>query len=482
MLSQLPQNLVRRAEFAADPEIRKLAYNSRQAEPGTLFFAIRGLRADGHQFVPEALQRGAVAVVSENACPEGFALPWIEVQSIRRVMAVVADRFFESPSRELPLVGITGTNGKTTTAYLVHAMASRRGPSLMVGTIQTVIGGQALEAKLTTPESVDIQELLREAVSQGCSSGVFEVSSHALAFDRVYGCRFPVAVFTNLSQDHLDFHADLEEYFQAKARLFDRSYNEALEAAIVNGDDPFGRRLALSCRGRVSYGLGEGNDLRPLKLEADHDGIRMRVSWFGSTLELESPLVGRHNVYNLLAAAGASHFLGMGTGEIAEGAAGLKVVPGRFEKVELGLPFTVVIDYAHTPDALENVLRLARQVARGRLICVFGCGGDRDRAKRPLMGTIAARLADWVVVTSDNPRTEDPEAIVADIIAGLPRGFRAAEVVVDRREAIRRALELARPDDLVLLAGKGHETYQDIGGQRIPFDERVVLREVACCR
>ncbi len=481
MLSQLPQSLVRRADFAADPEIRRLAYDSRQTEAGSLFFAIEGLRADGHQFIPEALRRGAVAVVSEKPTPAGFGRPWVEVRSVRRAMALAADRFFGSPSRELTLAGITGTNGKTTTAYLVHAMASRQGPSLMVGTIQTAIGEQVSAATLTTPESVDVQALLREAVLRGCRSGVFEVSSHALAFDRVYGCRFPVAVFTNLSQDHLDFHSTLEEYFQAKARLFDPGYNEALAAAVVNGDDPFGRRLAAGLSNAVTYGVGANNELHPLKLESDHRGIRMTVSWFGSTLDLESPLVGRHNVYNLLAAAGACHFLGLETGQIAEGAAALKVVPGRFEKVELGLPFTVVIDYAHTPDALENVLRLAREVTQGRLICLFGCGGDRDRAKRPLMGGIAARLADLVVVTSDNPRTEDPQVIVNDIVAGLPSGS-PAEIIVDRRAAIRRAVELARPGDLVLLAGKGHETYQDIGGRKLPFDERTVLKEVVCCR
>lgn len=480
MLSQIPHSLVCRADFGADPEIRKLDYDSRQVGCGSLFFAIRGTRTDGHRFLPDAVSRGAAAVMSEQSVPAGFGLPWIQVTSIRKAMATCSDRFFGCPSRSLRLAGITGTNGKTTTAYLVHAIGGLRGPCLMMGTVQTVIGNDALDSKLTTPESVDIHGVLRAAADRGCALGVMEVSSHALAFDRVYGCRFPVAVFTNLTQDHLDFHPDLESYFQSKARLFDPAYNPDVAACIVNGDDPWGKRLLETAPGAISYGLGPDCAIHPRQLESDHRGIRMSAAFFGSQLDLESPMVGRHNVYNLLAAAGAAHGLGLAAPEIQEGIARLSVVPGRFEKVELDLPFTVVIDYAHSPDALENVLRLAREVTRNRLICLFGCGGDRDRAKRPQMGAIAVRAADLVVITSDNPRTEDPAEIVADIELGLPEVRNHVETVIDRRQAIRRALELARPGDLVVLAGKGHETYQEINGQRFPFDEREIVREAAC--
>jgi UDP-N-acetylmuramoyl-L-alanyl-D-glutamate--2,6-diaminopimelate ligase len=457
-----------------------LTYDSRTSDDGSLFFAVRGLRADGHRFIDEALSRGAVVVASEQAVDQLSGGCRIQVREIRHFMAHCADVFFGHPSRGLRLAGITGTNGKTTTAHLMHAVLSRTDKALMLGTVQTVIGTEAYPSILTTPEAVDIQALLRRGVEAGCRYGVLEVSSHALLLQRARACHLPVALFTNLTQDHLDFHGSLEEYFAAKRLLFAPSYNPGLEHSVVNGDDPWGRRLLETQSGAVSYGLDSRNQVHAVDHSSSIEGTRLRVRFFDRTLELESPLAGRHNVYNLLAAATASALLGAPDTAIQEGIRETRVVPGRFEKVEIDRPFTVVIDYAHTPDALENVLNLAREVTRGRLICVFGCGGDRDRVKRPRMGEIAARLSDQALITSDNPRTEDPAGIVADIRAGVPAAIRHVETIVDRRDAIRRSLQLAAPGDLVLLTGKGHETYQDIGGRKIPFDERRIVREELC--
>jgi UDP-N-acetylmuramoyl-L-alanyl-D-glutamate--2,6-diaminopimelate ligase len=480
LLGEVPADLVRNVRFETDPEIRDLAYDSRRTEEGALFFAVAGLRSDGHLFIDEALSRGAVAVASERPIEQLSGGCRIQVRSIRRFMADCADAFFGRPSRSLRLAGITGTNGKTTTAHLMHAILSRDDKALMLGTVQTRIGTDIHPSTLTTPEAVDIQSLLRRGVEAGCRYGVLEVSSHALLLQRARACRFPVALFTNLTQDHLDFHGSLEDYFAAKKLLFTPAYNSGLEHAVVNGDDPWGRRLLEMLPEAFSYGLDKGNRVRVVDYSSSVDGIRMRIRFFDRTLELESPLAGRHNVYNLLAAATASSLLGAPDGAIRDGVRATAVVPGRFEKVDIDRPFAVVIDYAHTPDALENVLRLAREVTQHRLICVFGCGGDRDRAKRPRMGEIAARLCDLALITSDNPRTEDPEKIVADIRAGVPGEARNVETIVDRRGAIRRALQLAAPGDLVLLAGKGHETYQSIGGRRIAFDERRIVMEELC--
>lgn len=468
-------------DFGDNPEIRDIAYDSRQIKEESLFFAIRGLAADGNEFVAHAVENGAVAIVSEAGRIPGVSVPWVQVRNVRRVMAICSDHFFGRPSSTIRLAGVTGTNGKTTTAYLIHAACSSEAPTLLIGTIQTRIGESGVDSRLTTPESVDIQRLLGKASDHGCRYGAVEVSSHALVFHRVFACRFPVAVFTNLTQDHLDFHQTIENYFEAKSLLFDRSFNPALEHSVINGDDPFGCRLLSTAPGPVGYGLQSGNRIRPLKLESSIDGIRLQATFFeDERIEIESALVGSHNVFNIMAAAAAAYLLGVPKPGIQEGIGGLQAVPGRFEKVALDLPFSVVIDYAHTPDALENVLRLAREVTRGRVISVFGCGGDRDRSKRPQMGAISARLADLTIITSDNPRTEDPGRIVREIESGIHEKENRVISIVDRREAIARALSLARPKDLVLLAGKGHETYQEVGKQRFPFDERTIVKEAAC--
>jgi UDP-N-acetylmuramoyl-L-alanyl-D-glutamate--2,6-diaminopimelate ligase len=396
-------------------------------------------------------------------------------------MARCANLFYGNPSRELDLVGITGTNGKTTTAHLVHSVLNQQAPSLRMGTLSTAIGDRELEAEMTTPEAVDIQKTLHRAVKKGCQFGVMEVSSHALEFQRVFECHFPVAVFTNLSRDHLDFHKDLESYFNSKTMLFRQDHNPGLRFAVVNSDDPFSKRLVPSpCASVVSFGLARPSDVHLLRSEQTRAGIHLEIDLLGDTLSLESQLIGKHNLYNILAAATACRLLEITPETIQAGLARLKKVPGRFERVDVEAPFSVIIDFAHTPDALENVLNLAAETAQGRVICVFGCGGDRDRSKRPLMGEVVIRKADFAVITSDNPRSEVPLEIIKEIQAGIPPQAINFEVIPDRPEAIRYALQLARSGDLVLLAGKGHETYQEIRGRRIPFDEREIVREALC--
>ncbi|UCF38385.1 MAG: UDP-N-acetylmuramoyl-L-alanyl-D-glutamate--2,6-diaminopimelate ligase [Acidobacteriota bacterium] len=481
LLSELPTGQLVDLKANSDLEISSLAYDSRQVESGSLFFAIEGHAFDGHAFIDQALANGAVAVVSERPSPVEFERQWVQVRSIRQVMALGADRFMGSPSQQITMIGVTGTNGKTTTAYLCHSILSQMKPALMLGSIRTYIGERVVDSKLTTPESVEIQSLLTEGVRAGCRTGVMEVSSHALALDRTFGSLFPVAVFTNLTQDHLDFHGDFNDYFSAKKRLFDKRYNPGLKWAVLNADDPYGRQLAVEANGdAITYGIDSPADVRPESLRLSKEGVEATINLLGNSLEISCSLIGRHNLYNLLAATAACSLLGCSNEIIQQGLRSIQSVPGRFEKVECDAPATVVIDFAHTPDALSNVLDLAREVAAERVICLFGCGGDRDRKKRPLMGEVATRKADLSIVTSDNPRTEDPDAIIYDILEGIPQDARPFEVITDRREAIRRALQLSRPGDLVLLAGKGHETYQDIGGRKVDFDERHIVREALC--
>lgn len=462
-----------------DPEVTELHYDSRRVRPGSLFFALQGEHYDGHDFVPQAVRRGAVAVASQRPAPQSWPLPWIQADSIRPYMALAAHEFFGRPSEEMELAGITGTNGKTTTAYLVHSVLSQAQSALLTGTVQTIIGGEATPSERTTAEAVDLQKLLRRAADAGCRRGAVEVSSHALALYRPFRCSFPVAVFTNFSQDHLDFHGDMEAYFQAKSLLFQPDYNPGLRFAVVNADDPAGDRLPIPASVRVDrFSLNRPADAVPEKLEEGLEGLKMSVRLGEKRLEVSSPLVGRHNAQNILAAVLACRRLGVEAGQIAAGVAALRAVPGRFERVELERPFGVFVDYAHTPQALENVLQLSRRVAPGRVICVFGCGGDRDRSKRPLMGEIAGRLADLAIITSDNPRSEDPEAITREVESGVAASA-DSRTVVDRREAIALAIRQARPGDLVLIAGKGHEHYQEVAGRKLPFDDRRVAGEVS---
>ncbi len=481
LLSRLTVQSLREPVKEMNPEIRSLDYDSRRVKEGALFFAVEGARTDGHLYIDEALGRGAVAVASQREAPPGAAttVPWIQVEAVRPFMASLADRFYQQPSRRLQLVGITGTNGKTTTAFLVHSILEQQGPALLMGTVKTKVGKRQVESKRTTPEAVDIQETLAQAVQSGCAAGALEVSSHALFFHRVYQCRFPVALFTNLSHDHLDFHGSLERYFQVKCLLFQTDYNPGLKYAVLNADDPFTARIQLSPGTQsVTFGFSENSDVYPVDHKISLERTEVDLQFFDRRLSLSSPLAGEHNLYNIMSAATAASLLGVADEQICEGVARLDRVPGRFEKVEIGRPFTVIVDYAHTPHALENVLMLCRRVSKGRILCVFGCGGDRDRTKRALMGAIAVRHSDLALITSDNPRNEDPERIVAEIRAGIPAEASHYEVIVDRREAISKALKLARRGDLVLVAGRGHEPYQEIQGEEIRFDDREVIKEI----
>ncbi|MDA0747337.1 MAG: UDP-N-acetylmuramoyl-L-alanyl-D-glutamate--2,6-diaminopimelate ligase [bacterium] len=457
-----------------NPEITGLATDSRKVQPGDLFVAIRGgQEVDRHPYVPQALAAGAVAAVVEVPVEAGTAVQ-VQVPSTRRALAEMARRFYGKPDEALRMVGVTGTNGKTTTAYLIHAVLEAAGwkPGL-IGTVEYRVGTQRRPAENSTPEAHDLHRMLREMVGEGCQAAVMEATSHGLALDRVHGIGYEAAVFTNLTRDHLDFHGTPEAYLAAKALLFDNLGKDA--QAVVNVDDPVAQRLLAHCKARVvSYGT---SDTAQVRIRNGH------TSWQGSTLHLETPagdldlemaLQGRFNFWNGAAAVAVGLAMEIDPGVIAEAVREVRV-PGRFEAVDRGQDFGIVVDYSHTPDSLENALEAARELTKNRLICVFGCGGDRDRGKRPEMGRVSARLADVSVVTSDNPRTEDPEAIVQDILPGL--GETTCKVEIDRRAAIEWAVQHAGAGDLVLIAGKGHEDYQIIGREKSHFDDREVAAE-----
>ncbi len=470
-----------------DPEVKGIAYHSARVRPGDLFVAVRGFRTDGHLFLREAVERGACCLVVEEG--EGGVdrfvgdVPVVRAENTRRALALLSDRFWDHPSGKLALVGVTGTNGKTTTTHLVEAAVSRAGLAAgLIGTVSYRIAGRELPVGRTTPESADLQRMLASMVEADCRVVSMEVSSHALALHRVEGCDFRVAVFTNLSQDHLDFHADMEEYYRAKERLFLPGERGGLgaRAAAVNVDDPFGRRLAERVEGRLlTFGTGPGAELRGRLLEAGLKSSRVRVKCGDWQEEGETRLTGAFNLYNILAALASCLLLDLDPSVCLEGILSHPGVPGRFQAVEEGQDFAVLVDYAHTPDSLRRVLEAAREICAGRLIAVFGCGGDRDRGKRPMMGEIAVRLADITVITSDNPRSEDPLAIIEDILegaraAGGPGKYR---VQPDRRLAIREAVEEAGRGDVVVIAGKGHEKGQIFADRVVPFDDVEEARE-----
>jgi UDP-N-acetylmuramoyl-L-alanyl-D-glutamate--2,6-diaminopimelate ligase len=463
----------------ARTEISGLAYDSRRAGPGILFFAIPGLTADGHRFAPLAVQAGATAVVVERELELEPFVVQVVVGDARAAMAHAAVRFYGDPTADLRVLGITGTNGKTTTAFLIRHILERTGVQTgLMGTVKRIVGGVDEQVERTTPEAIDMQHTLRRMADAGDRACAMEVSSHALSLNRADGIRFAVAAFTNLTQDHLDFHADMEDYFLAKRRLFQ---GQRAERLVVNIDDPYGDKLAAEFEVMTFSASGsERGDLRATDVVFDASGSRFRLVTADGEAEVELPLPGRFNVENALCAIASVVSLGVGLGDAVEALAGADRVPGRFEPVDEGQPFAVLVDYAHTPDSLENVLVSARQITapEGRLICVFGCGGDRDREKRPLMGAITDRLADLAVVTSDNPRSEDPEAIIAEIREGMGGGGSRIEIEPDRRAAIALALAAAEPKDTVVIAGKGHEQGQEFEhGRKIPFDDRDVTRE-----
>ncbi|MCK5381929.1 MAG: UDP-N-acetylmuramoyl-L-alanyl-D-glutamate--2,6-diaminopimelate ligase [Candidatus Latescibacteria bacterium] len=482
----LPLSQSGRDQGGGSDEIGGIEYDSRRVKAGDLFVAIRGRRADGtpfdgHEYVRSAVDRGAYAVLLERDME--VSATRIVAPDSRKAMARLASRFYGDPAEQLKIVGITGTNGKTTVSYLIRALFERAGLRTgLIGTLGYLVGTERLDAPFTTPESVELHRTLLEMARAGQEAVMMEVSSHALALDRVYGVPFAGAVFTNLTRDHLDFHRTQEAYFSAKARLFEEL--DAHTWAVINADDPAGRTLIERTRASVlTYGLSDEAEVHPTAQRLTARGIDMTVDTPDGAFDLSLKLRGRFNVYNALAAVATGVACGMDRAVIREGVGSVSGVPGRFEAVDAGQDFLVLVDYAHTPDALERVLSAARELTEGRLIVVFGCGGDRDRGKRPEMGAVSDKLADFSVVTSDNPRTEDPAAILRDIEAGLgdlkrvdaedlDGNERAYAVLVDRRAAVRCAIGLARPDDTVVLAGKGHEDYQIVGHEKLPFDDR----------
>jgi UDP-N-acetylmuramoyl-L-alanyl-D-glutamate--2,6-diaminopimelate ligase len=473
-------------------EVTGLAYRADSVSSGALFFCVRGFTADGHDFAEQAVARGAGALVCER--PLGLGVPELVVEDVRVAMPRVASSFYGDPTSQLDLVGVTGTNGKTTTTFLLRQILETAGRRTgLLGTVQSVIGGEVAEVERTTPESVDLQRAFRQMVDAGDRACVMEVSSHALELRRVDACHFDCAVFTNLSQDHLDFHETLEEYFGAKRRLFVGHSMATPRVPIVNMDDPWGRRLVeeLAAAGHpnaITFAIEREADFTAEGIELSPAGSRFTCIAPDGRSEAHLSLPGLFNVQNALGAVVAASVLGVGLETALEGLAAAAHVPGRFERIDEGQDFSVLVDYAHTPASLASVLGTARELlersGKGRLLCVFGAGGDRDRDKRPLMGEAARRLADHVIVTSDNPRSEDPDAIIAAIVEGATRvaeqESRAStlEVEPDRRAAIARVLGLAGRDDIVLIAGKGHEQGQEFeGGRKVPFDDRDVARE-----
>ncbi|HEX3041363.1 MAG TPA: UDP-N-acetylmuramoyl-L-alanyl-D-glutamate--2,6-diaminopimelate ligase [Solirubrobacterales bacterium] len=449
--------------------VEELAYDSRKVEPGTLFCCVVGEKSDGHEFGPRAVEDGAVALVVERELTE-VAVPQVVVPDSRAAMAPLAARFYGDPTAELRVVGVTGTNGKTTTAFLVHEiLKAAEYPCGLLGTVKQIVGGVQKEVERTTPEAIELQRTFCQMLAGGDEACAMEVSSHAMTLHRADAIHFEVAVFTNLTQDHLDFHADMEDYFLAKRKLFEAGPT----TAIVNVDDPYGRRLAGEFECLTFSAEGAEADYSARDVSFDAGGARFSVG----EMDLRTGLPGHFNVANALGAFAAAEAMGVGAEIAAAGLARAARVPGRFEPIDEGQGFSVLVDYAHTPDSLENVLRAARRLTSGRLISVFGAGGDRDRDKRPKMGRAGAELSDLAVITSDNPRSEDPEAIVAEVAAGA-EGAAELEVVVDRREAIALALGRAGSGDTVVIAGKGHEQGQEFeAGRKIPFDDREVARE-----
>jgi len=462
-------------------EISGVQYDSRKAGPGNLFVCIPGLKADGHKFAGMAVERGAVALVVERFLD--LPVTQVKVKDSRGVLGPLAASFFGRPASRLRMIGVTGTNGKTTVTHLIEHIFAKVGKRFgLIGTLGARIGEVEFPGSRTTPEASDLQELLDVMVSREAVGAVMEVSSHALDLHRVAGCEYDVAVFTNLTQDHLDYHKSMEEYLAAKGKLFaslaQQGHKNGKKFGVINTDDPASSKLLAQTPVRaVTYGVREKADYRAFNLQNQATGVKFDVEYPGGQVRLNLKTPGMFTVYNALAAFAVGVEEGLAPELVALALAEVQGVPGRFERVEGGQPFSVIVDYAHTPDGLENVLKTAREFTRTRIITVFGCGGDRDRSKRPVMGELAARLSDLAVVTSDNPRTEDPLAIIADIKVGVNKVTDHYLEVPDRQQAILQACSFAGPGDLVLLAGKGHEDYQEINGIKYPFDDRVVARE-----
>jgi len=473
---------------SGNPDVSSVEYDSRRVKPGSLFLAMRGETSDGNRFIDAAIEAGAVAIVTDSVSEKAReGVGWAVVPHGRRALARISENFYKRPAERLAITGITGTNGKSTTAFLIEAMLTACGrKSALLGTIEYHVAGRVYPAPHTTPESLELARLFSEAVGQGATEAVMEVSSHALAQQRIYGVPFDVAVFTNLTRDHLDYHKSMDEYFAAKRVLFEGCGTDPPRVSVINLDDEYGRKLAEFSRKRSSvvltYGWDRG-DFHVENVDITPRGTRFDLVAKTEKLAVFSPLIGRVNVYNILAAAAACSARGADRQAIVRGVSSLTHVPGRFQRVDCGQPFTLVVDYAHTDDALRNLTSLAREfVSRnlvpGRVVTVFGCGGDRDRTKRPLMGEAAGRGSDFVVLTSDNPRSENPSAIINDALVGVQKTGVKYSVEADRQKGIALAISEARPGDIVLLAGKGHEKVQVTREGAIPFDDVEVAREV----
>jgi UDP-N-acetylmuramoyl-L-alanyl-D-glutamate--2,6-diaminopimelate ligase len=464
-----------------DLEIRQVACDSRKVQPRALFFALHGAKSDGNSFIRDAVARGAVAIVSEDPAPAAIpsSVTWIRVGEARKALAITAANFFGHPADALQLVAVTGTNGKTTTTSLVDAIVKASGAKTgLFGTIayHTPLGDYP--APNTTPESVDLQGFLAEIRDAGGKFGVLEASSHSLSMDRLWGCHFASAVFTNLTREHMDYHKTFEDYFAAKKRLFDGTGAGAPEVAVLNTDDPYGKRLYGLAKKTLSYGLESDADITTKKFQLTFNGLAFTAQTPNGKLQVASPLVGRINVYNILAAIGAAQALGLSNEVIEAGIRNLQNVSGRFQRIDMGQPFFVVVDYAHTDDALENLIRTARELnPKGRIITLFGCGGGKDRTKRPVMGEVTGRLSDLTILSSDNPKHEDPLKIISDVIVGVQKTAGKYLIEPDRGKAIRLAMDEARTGDIVLLAGKGHENYQILADRTLEFDDRDQARQ-----
>ena len=453
-----------------DSDIREVRYDSRLVESGDLFIAVTGAETDGHKYIPMAREKGAACVLCERA-PEGGA-PFVRVADSRRALAVVGGNRFDHPAREMTMIGITGTSGKTTSTYLIKSILEQKAGAKvgLIGTIQNMIGSEVLHTERTTPESFELQKLLRRMSDAGCTHAVMEVSSHALVLDRVYGIHFAVGIFTNLSQDHLDFHRTMEEYCDAKAILFDRC-----DVGVYNADDPWHTRLLqnATCPRKFSYAIHADADLKAKSVQLHPGSVAFDVEADTEWAHVQVGIPAQFTVYNALTVMGIAKQLGI---SLTDCAAALKTASGVKGRVEVvptpGKDYTILIDYAHTPDSMVNVLQTVKEFAKGRTVAVFGCGGDRDKTKRPRMGKAAADWSDFAVVTTDNPRTEEPAAIIRDILSGVKQEDGEYIVIEDRRAAIRYAMDIGKKDDIIILAGKGHETYQDIGGVKRHLDER----------
>lgn len=472
-LTELARSIPAGASVSAEAEVTGLVCDSRKVKKGDLYFCLPGLRVDGHNFAKAAADAGAAALVVERKLP--VDLPQVLVEDARAAMSYMAQCFYGYPAREMHGVGITGTKGKTTTSFLVRAIARHAGHKVgLMGTVCTYIGEEEEPASLTTPDPIDVQSLLRRMKDAGCDFYVMEVSAHALDLRKLVGMKFDQGIFTNFSQDHLDYFGTMETYRRAKEKFFDPFY---IGHAVVNADDEAGKYML----GRVpatTYGVSVPADAYANEIEILESGVSYRLHWKDVVLPLHLHISGIFNVYNSMAAAVACLEMGISPEDVKAGVESVTVVPGRIEPLPTHTPYRVILDYAHSPASLESILKTIRQFTRGRLICVFGCGGGRDKEKRPIMGEISGRLADFSVLTSDNPRLEDPMDILRAIEEGIKRTTGPYVVIENRREAIRYAMQMGQPGDVIVLAGKGHETYQDIGGQKHPFDEKVVVREI----